>query len=85
MQMQMQMQRMFMFSWKFADVELGVCRKELNSDIPPAHGYPQQVVIIMMLILVDLKILVSVNNYHCDDDPAKNNEADVDVGDVAAT
>ena len=32
-----------MFSLKFADVELGVCRKELNSDIPPTHGYPQQV------------------------------------------
>ena len=52
MQMQMQMQRMFMFSLTFADVELGVCRKELNSDIPPTHGYPQQVVNMILVILV---------------------------------
>ena len=40
---------------------------------------------LILVMLIYLKILVSVNNYHCDDDPAKNNEADVDVGDVAAT
>ena len=40
---------------------------------------------LILVMLIYLKILVSVNNYYGDDDQAKNNEADVDVGDVAAT
>ena len=77
-----------MFSLKFADVELGVCRKELNSDIPPTHGYPQQV----EYDFGDfghgdeeggfVKILVTIQNYG---DAALADNAAADVENVAAT